>query len=42
MLFVSCDEEDSVPLLAIPLDLGDIAASKGFKAVVTEAIGKRR
>ncbi|MBU4355274.1 MAG: ATP-binding protein, partial [Proteobacteria bacterium] len=30
-LFVLCDEADSVPLRKITLDLGEIAATKGFK-----------
>jgi len=30
-LFVLCDEEDSVPFRKLTLDLGEIAANKGFK-----------
>jgi hypothetical protein len=41
-LFVLCDEEDSVPFRKLTLDLGEIAATKGFKAAETEAITKRR
>ena len=41
-LFVACDEEDSVPFRKLTLDLGEIAATKGFKAAETEAITKRR
>jgi len=41
-LFVLCDEEDSVPFRKLTLDLGEIAATKGFKTAETEAITKRR
>jgi hypothetical protein len=41
-LFVLCDEEDSVPFRKLTLDLGEISATKGFKAAETEAITKRR
>jgi hypothetical protein len=41
-LFVLCNEEDSVPFRKLTLDLGEIAATKGFKAAETEAITKRR
>jgi len=41
-LFVLCDEADSVPFRKLTLDLGEIAANKGFKAAEIEAITKRR
>jgi len=41
-LFTSCEEPDSVPFRTLTLDLGEIAATKGFKAAETEAVTKRR
>ena len=41
-LLVSGDEEDSVAFRKIALDLGEIAATRGFKAAETEAITKPR
>ena len=41
-LFTSCEEPDSVPFRKLTLDLGELAATKGFKAAETEAVTKRR